>query len=163
DAALLLGLDDRPDPVGPRRRDRHSDVADDALRQAAGELLPGVAAVGRLVDAALGAARLQRPGPSVDLPEAGIKHARIRRVHDEVARARLVRDEQDLVPALAAVFRAEDAALRVAAPHVALRRDVDEVRVLRMHAHAGDLVRVLQAHVDPGFAAVGRLVDAVAV
>jgi hypothetical protein len=98
-----------------------------------------------------------------DLPERGVQDPRVRRIHREVRRARLVVDVQDLLPRFAAVLGTEDAALGVRAPDVALRRDVDEVGVLRVHAHARDLARVLESHVLPGAAGVGRLVHAVAV
>ncbi len=134
-----------------------------ALGKAARELLPRVAAVGRAPDSPLRTARLESPGLAVHLPEAGVEDPGIARVHAEVRGSRLVADEEDLLPCLAAVSGAEDAALGVGSPHVALRGDIDEVRVLRMNSHARDLVRVLQTDVLPGLPAVGGLVDAVAV
>ena len=74
--------------------------------------------------------------------------------------AGLVVDEEDLVPGLAAVDGLEDAAVGVVRPLVAAGRDVDDVGVGRMDDDAGDRVRVGQAHVRPGLAAVDRFEDA---
>src|SRR5215211_6359707 len=70
---------------------------------------------------------------------------------------------EHLLPTLAAIGRAEDAALGVRPPDVPERRDVDEVGVLRVDADAGDVAGVGEAAVRPGLAAIGGLVDTVAV
>src|SRR5204863_9517387 len=46
---------------------------------------------------------------------------------------------------------------------VAHRRDVNEIRIVRMHPHAGDVTRVGQADLFPALSGVGRLPQAVAV
>ena len=72
----LLRLDQRVDAPAVRRRDGDADLAPDALGQAvAGELLPGVAAVARDVEAAAGAAARQVPRAAPRLPEAGEEDA----------------------------------------------------------------------------------------
>ena len=159
----MLGLDEGVHAARARRRDRHADLAPEALGKALGQLLPGVAAVGRLPQARARAARDELPRAAHDLPEPGVEDPRVRRVHRQVRGAGLLVDVEDLLPRLAAVLRAEDPALGVGAPDVALRRDVDEVRIRRMDADARDLAGVAQPDVLPGPAAVGRLVDAVAV
>src|SRR6266545_4920840 len=111
----------------------------------------------------LRAARLERPGLAVHLPEAGVEDPRIVRIHAEVGGSGLVADEEDFLPGPAAVSRAKDSAVGIASPDVAERGNVDEVRIFRMDAHARDLVRALQSDVLPGLTAVGGLVHAVAV
>src|SRR5438067_13328238 len=70
DQAALLGLDDRPDAAG-LRPDRHADAPLDTARQArvVGDVGPGIAAVGRAVEAAVRTAALQAPGGPLDVPQ----------------------------------------------------------------------------------------------
>ena len=163
EAALLRVLDEGPHARGLRGGDRHGALGDDALGEALRQFLPRVATVDRLVDAAAGPAAVHRPRLAIDLPEGGVEDARVGRIHHEVRRAGLVVDEQHLLPALAAVKGAEDAAVRVRSPHMALRCHVDNVGVPRVDADAGDLLGVLKTDVRPGGAPVGGLVDAVTV
>ena len=88
--AAGIGLDVRPEPVGVRAGHGDADVSPEPFRQAgiAGDLRPVVAAVGRFEHPAAGAARRQHPGRAPRLPEAGVEHVRIVRVHREVADAR---------------------------------------------------------------------------
>src|SRR5215813_2745549 len=81
------------------------------------------------------------------LPERGVEHLGLARIHHEVGDAGGVVAEEDLLPRLAAVVRAIDASVGTGTEHVPLRADVDEVRVLRMDAHARDLPRVGKADV----------------
>ena len=97
------------------------------------------------------------------LPEPGVQHVGIGRVHGQVGRPGGVVAEEHLRPRLAAVLRAEDPALGVRPPHVPLRGHVHEVRIGRMHAHLRDLPRVVEPDVRPRLAAVGGLPHAVAV
>ena len=71
--------------------------------------------------------------------------------------------KEDALPGLAAIARAIDAALLVRAMRVTERGDVDEIGILRVDAHLADVARLREAAVRPGLAAVGGLVDAVAV
>src|SRR5207237_3511713 len=89
------------------------------------------------------------PRPTEDLPEARVQSAGIVGIHREVGGSRLLVDEEDLLPCLAAVFRAEDAALRVGPPDVSLSGDVHQVRVGRMDPDPRDLPRIAQTHVGP--------------
>src|SRR5204862_4044963 len=97
------------------------------------------------------------------LPQGGQESVRLGRVYDEVDDAGAVVLVQDLVPGLAAVARLVDAAVLVGAVQAAEGADVDGVRVLRVDDDLADLVGLLEADVRPGLAAVGALVDAVAV
>src|SRR5262249_50005390 len=119
--AGLLGLDDGPDAVAPGRGHADPDLALDAAGQArvVGEVRPGVAPVGRPVDPAVGAAARQCPEVAIPLPGGGVQDARVGRIEGEVDGARLVAAEEDLLPAPAAVPRAEDAALPVGPEGVA--------------------------------------------
>src|SRR5262249_42458733 len=77
--------------------------------------------------------------------------------------AGLLVDVEDLLPVLAAVGRLENAAVLAVAVQPAERADVDDVRVLGVNGDAADLEGLRQTHVLPSLAAVGGLVDAVAV
>src|SRR5439155_4460029 len=68
--AALLRLDQGVDAAAVRRGDGDADLAPGPLRQAAGQLLPGVAAVARDVQAAAGAAADELPRPPPGLPQA---------------------------------------------------------------------------------------------
>ena len=126
------------------------------------DLLPGLAAVGRLEEAAAGAAARHLVLDAVRLPQRGVDHARVLAIDRDVDRAGLGVAEQHLLPALAAVDRLEDAAL-VVVPAVASEvGDEDDVGVGGMDPDLRDRVGVLEADVGPGLAGVDRLVDAVA-
>ena len=88
--------------------------------------------------------------------------ARVVQIHRDVGAAGVLVDEQRLRPRLAAVGRAEDAALRLRAVGVAERAGEHDVRVLRVDDEARDAAGLLEAHQRPGLAGVGRLVDALA-
>ncbi len=157
------GLDERVDGVGLGGRDREADAAHLVLRQAARDLAPALAAVGRLVEARLGAAVDQREDVAPPLPRGGEQHVGIARVHDDVAHARVLADREHGRPGLAAVRRLVEAAVAAGRPERALRRDVDGVAVLRVDQDPADVLGALEPHVLPALAAVLALVDAVAV
>ena len=161
----LLGLDDGPHAVRPRGGDRDADLPLDALRQPGivRQVRPGVAPVDGLVEPAVRAAARERPEVPVDLPRRGVEDAGIRSVEGEVDRPGPFAPEEHALPIAPAVSGAEHAALGVRAEGVAQRRDVHEVRVLRMDLDPADVTGVGEAHVGPRLPAVGRLVDAVPV
>ena len=103
---------------------------------------------------------LEGPGLALGLPDGGEEDARVGRVHRQVDGAGAVADMEHLLPAGAAVTRAEDAALFVGAEDMAQGGNVDQVGVLRVYADAPDLSAVAQADVAPAGAGVGRAVDA---
>src|SRR5205807_1562520 len=130
---------------------------------ALGQLPPGGAAVGRFVQAAAGplpGSVLPRPLPR--RPQVGVDDLRVGRVEGEGDGAGVLVLGQHLVPGLAAVAGAEDAALGVGPVGVAEHGDEHPVRVARVDQHGPDLLAVAQADVLPGLAAVGRFVHAVA-
>ena len=160
-----IGFDDREYAIRIRRGHAEPDVAEDAVRHSGvvADITPGIAAVGGLEDAAPLSSRDQHPGRAPRLPERGIEYTRIRRIHDEVRGAGGIVAEENLVPAPAAVLAAKDAAIRSGRPDVALRGDVDEVGVRRVHAHLRDLAREREAERRPCLARVSGLPYAVAV
>ena len=161
--AALLGLDQGVDAARVGGRDRDADLAPDAFGQAvAFELLPGVAAVARDVEAAAGAAARQLPGPAARLPEAGEQRCSgsggSKATSEAPVSASFLRT---CCQRLAAVPGAVDAAFRVGAEGVAEHRGEGDVGILRVDDHGPDLAFLLP-DVRPGLAGVGRLVDAVA-
>ena len=124
---------------------------------------PRVATVGRLEDAAAFAARVEHPRRAARLPERGVDDVRIRGIEGEVGGARRVVPEQHLAPVLPAISAAIHTALRRRRPDVALRGDVNDIRVGRVHEHARDLSRELQSERRPRLSGVGRLPDTFAV
>ena len=163
--AAVGGLHQRPHALRIGRRDGDADAAEHAARQPGRvrDLGPGVAAVGALEQPAARSAAIHAPGLAADLPHRRVEHARIARVHRDIHRARGVAALQHLLPGGAAIGGAVDAAHFVGPPQVPERRHVDDVGILRMHAHRADVVAVLEADIAPGAAGIHALVDAVAV
>ncbi len=62
-------------------------------------------------------------------PGSGVEDARIVGIHREVVDADILVDVEDAIPRVAAIARAEEAALLVWTVGMAERGDVDEVRV----------------------------------
>src|SRR5581483_8551022 len=140
--AALVGLDHGVDAPAVGGGDGQLDLAPGAGRQplaalAAGalrdvlgdELRPGVAAVARGVQAAARPAAGQLPRFAARLPEPGEKHLRRRGVHRDVAGAGVLILVEDLLPGLAAIGGAVDAALLAWAEGVAQDGRVGDVGV----------------------------------
>src|SRR5439155_1638481 len=123
---------------------------------------PGVAAVGRLEQAAAGAAARHLILDAIRLPHCREQDVRIPAIDLDVHGARLAVAEQLPLPRLPAVGALVEAALvarRAVASEVG---DEDDVGVRRMDANLRDRVGVGEAGMGPRLAGVGRLVDAVA-
>ena len=132
-------------------------------RQAAVRVGPAAAAVCRFPDAALARARLDaRVAPLAPhaLPRCRVQRVRVRWIHHQIDGAGARALVEHLRPRPPAVGRLEDAAHLVLGPGVSGRRDVDDVRVGRVDQDAGDRVRVGEAGVAEGAAAVARLEQA---
>ena len=166
-------LDERIDPIAVAGREGDGEAAPGPLGQALGvvgvELGPRLAAVRGAVQRAAGgrvrrvAARAERPALAAEVPRAGEQDVRVLRIHGERrAAGRQVRALQDQAPGLAAVGRLVEAAVGAVAPQLARHADVDDVAVAGIDQNFGDVLGVRQAHVGPGLAAVGGLVDPVA-
>ena len=131
--------------------------------QAAGERIPGGAAIGGFEEAAVRAGEgAVFPGALLRLPEDGVDGLGIARVEGEIDGAGVFVLVEHLLPGLAAVGGAEDAALRVGAVGVAEHGDEEAVGIVRVDEDGGNLLAVAQAEVAPGLAGVGRFVHAVA-
>jgi hypothetical protein len=91
-----------------------------------------------------------------------IEDLRIQRIDDQIGGAGVFVDVQNFFPRRAAVGRLENSALGVRTPEVACGRDVNDVVVAGIDHDARDRARILESHILPRPAAVGRLVDAVA-
>src|SRR5262249_50065920 len=126
------------------------------------QLCPRIAAVGRLEHPRAWSAVPQQPRLAVDLPGRAVERIRVVVVDDQVNNAGAVVAKEDFLPHLAAVARAIDAALFVLAERMAERRDINDVRIRGMDAHASDGLRIVEAEVDPRLTRVVRSVNAVA-
>src|SRR5205823_5943443 len=132
--AALLGFNEGVDAARVGRGDGDTDLAPGARRQAVVlglvlQVLPTVAAVAGDVQAAAGAAGGHLPRLAAGLPQPGEEEARVVRVQADVAGAGVGVLLEHLLPRLAAVGGAVDAALRVGAEGVAQDRRVGDVRV----------------------------------
>src|SRR5262249_38096285 len=76
-------------------------------------------------------------------------------IHRDLRDARVLVDKERLLPGLAAVLRAIDAALLLRPVAVPDRADVNDVRVGGMDYDARDASCEFQTHMRPGLAAVG--------
>src|SRR3990170_2511564 len=75
--SLFTRRHDRIHLVRVRRRDRDADLPDEARRQAAGELGPGVAPVGGLVDPTFHGPAVKRPRLPLCAPHGRIEDPRV--------------------------------------------------------------------------------------
>jgi hypothetical protein len=96
------------------------------------------------------------------LPQRSEENVGIAWIKSDIDAARVLVLVEDLVPGLAAVEGAENAAFRVRAVGMAERGDERDIRITRIDDDFADGAGVAQADVLPGFAAVQCLVDAVA-
>ncbi len=87
----------------------------------------------------------------------------ITRVEHHIGDAGVLADGQDSLPGLAAVGGFVQAAIAARPPERTLGRHVDSVRIAGIEDDAGDVLRLFQPHVLPGFAAIVGAVDAVAI
>src|SRR5262249_49534428 len=124
---------------------------------------PRLAAVGRFVQGALGAAVDQRPDVAAALVGRGEEHVGGARGEHDVGDAGVVADRQHLVPGATAVGRLEQAPVAAGPPQRPLRRHVHGVGAARVDDDPADVLGGRQADVLPRLAAVVGAVDAVAV
>src|SRR5690606_20751333 len=89
--------------------------------------------------------------------------ARVAGFHREIRDACPITLIEHLLPGNAAIERAVHSAPLVAAPGVPQRADEHDVRVRWVDLDVTDVAGIGQPHVAPGSAAVGRLVDTIAV
>ena len=142
--------------------DVHADAALRPGRQAALDLRPGRAAVGRLPHAAARATAVHAPLRAPALVGGGVEHLVVGGIHHQLGGAGFVVHVQRALPRETAVGGLVDAALAARRPQIAEGRHVHDVEVDGIDQDARDLLRRAQTHVLPRAAAVGTLVDAVA-
>src|SRR4029077_10835951 len=129
----------------------------------AGQVGPGLAAVGRLVDPAPRSdvgGEVGEPGVVADLPGGGEDRGGRAGIGGEVDGAGVVVHEQHLLPALAAVGAAEDATLRIGAEDVPLDGGEHYVGVAGIDPQAADVAAGGEPPRLPGLAAVSGTEDA---
>ena len=156
-AGVAEALDHGVEHARIAARDLDVDLADQILGQAIGDVLPRLAAIGGLVDAALTGRTAADDVPALAeaLVHGGVENVGVLPVHFNVAATGLVVHEQRLLPGLAAVDGLEDAALVVRPERRTEGRQPHRVGVEGMHLDAADLARLLQAHELPLRAGVG--------
>src|SRR5205807_1576615 len=138
---------------------RQADASGWPLGKAVVEFLPGESAIYGAKDAARGAAAFQHPGMALHGPQTGEKDQGIIGVHDQRADAGGVVDKQGLLPGLAAIGGAKDAALSVGSPDMPQNTHDNDVGVVRINHDVGDLAGISKSHEFPGGPGIGREVD----
>lgn len=124
--------------------------------------LPSLARIGRAVNAAGGAARVEVPGFDVDLPHGGEKDIGVVGVNFDLIAARVFVQEKDAIPGFAPVGSLVHTALLLGRVGIAQGGDVDGVGIGGVHHNAPNASGFFQAQVPPAFAGIGRLVHAIA-
>ena len=164
-SAAIIGLDQRPDALGIDRRDADADDSQRRLRHAfvLGNFGPVLAAVGALPESRARSAAFEAIGRPLHSPKACVHDGGTGRVEGEIDRTHFLVDEEHLLPSRAAVGRAIDAALLVRAKEMPERRRINDVRILRMDAHASDMPAIRETDVLPRLARIHRFPHAVAV
>ena len=157
------GLDERVEGVGLGGSEGEADPAHLLLGEPLLDPLPGLAAVGRLVNTRPRAAVDEGEDVAPALVGGGDEGVGVAGVHDDVGHARVLVDREHGRPGLPAVCRLVEAAVAAGSPQRALGRHVDDVRVLRVNEDLADVLGGLEAHVLPALPAVLAPVDAVAV
>jgi len=155
-------LGDQVDDVRTRLSHADSDARHGLVRRGR-DFLPRDAAVARDVERRLLASVVEAPRLAAEGPHARVDVAGIRQVDVHVRAARVLVDEEHVLPRLSAVGGAEDAALPVGSPFVAHGADQRDVGVARIDDDALDALAVVEAEVGPRGAAVGGTVHPVAV
>ena len=152
-AATRADFEGRVDRRRLRARDVDADAADHRVagKAVAGQFRPALAAVGGLPQAAARAAAVEAPRRATALIRRRDKYVRIRRVHHDVGEAGFVVDELGVRPGLAAVAGLVEAALGVRSEQMPDRRDVGDVRILRVHDDPSDALCFLQPDVRKVF------------
>ncbi len=163
DGALVGGLDEGVDPFRILRRDGDVDLADRRFGQAVAlHAMPCCAGIVGDRDARAFAAAEHAPAVHHDFPGSRDQRVGVGGVHAEAGAAGIGVDEQRAGPGLAAVGGLENTALLLRAGEAAGGAHVDDIGIGGVHDDAADAAGFVEAHMGPGLAGVGRLVDAVA-
>jgi hypothetical protein len=127
-------------------------------------MVPALARVGALVDAAAGPAQVEGEGDPHLVVGGGVQDPGVHGVHGHVHHADVLpvhHRPQDLLPTPATVGGPVKAPLLVLGVEGTQGRHVDDIRVLGVDHHPSDVVGLGKAHVGPGHTCVRGLVDAV--
>src|SRR5207237_351685 len=165
DPALLRRIHQGIEPPRVRGDDADADSSKLLLgtRKSLRELPPGGAAVAGLEQPAAGPLPgAVFPGTLPRRPEDSINGLGGGRIERQGNGTRVFVLVKYLLPRVAAVGRAKDAALGVGAVRVTEHRDKHAASVARIDDERADLLSVAQADMPPGLAAVGGSVDPVA-
>ena len=152
---LDLGVHDAR--IRPRDLDRNAAIGP-GRQPRTGQFRPGAARILALPQRASRTTAIEAASRAPALVAGCEEHAGVGWIHHEVGEARVLVDVLDLRPGAPAIGRLVDAAIGTGAEQRTVRRDVNDVRVLRMEDDARDGLRLAQPDVRECPAAVGGLV-----
>src|SRR6185312_7558866 len=163
-AVCRIGSNGRIQPRRIARRDAKPDpgkpLAD--IGQTLCKLVPGRAAIGRLIQPAVGPVpRTVLPGTLAAGPEIGVYDLRIDRIDRDLDRPGVLIFVEHFVPVFAAIRASEYAAFRIRSVRMTEHGDKDAVRIFRIHRQPAHLLSLRQPDVHPCLAGVGGPVYAV--
>ncbi len=141
--------------------DVEPDASDFSGWKPAAKSCPDFTGVFSLVDSALRAAFFKMPGKPFFIICSGIEDIWIGVIDDEVNHTHFIIDIKNLLPGIAAVSCFENAALPVPGKEMTHGCHIDDVRIFGVDDDAGNMLRIAQAHVLPGLAAVQGFINAV--
>ena len=149
--------------LGIARCDRDPRAADPFGGEALGHRLPGGATIHRLPHPATRAVRRRVgvPGWATRIPESGVDDLGVGGIDRDIHRADVVVLEEHACPRLAAVDRAEEAAIVARRVERADGGDEGDVRILGIDRDAPDVLRAVEPAMRPRLAGVGGLVHPV--
>ena len=164
-AAVRSVGDGGVDSLGIGGGDGKRDSAQVARWQAVAELRPRLAGVGCFIDGAARSALGVEPGRSGSVPAGRVEGVGIGRIEDDLGDADVALADlhsERFGPRRSAVGCFVQTALGACGIKPTEGGDVDGVGISRMDDDAADVEGIIQSHVFPGGAGVGRLVDAIA-
>src|SRR5437762_12997152 len=142
----------------------HANAAERALGHAvAFNALPGCTVVVRTVETVFVTATVEHPRRAVAFPHCGEEHMGILRIENNVDATGALVEVENFLPGLTAITGAEDAAFGVRAVGMAESGDQGDVGIRGMDDDLADVASVFQTNVVPGFVALLRTIDAIAV
>ena len=168
DAGIFSGLHGGVNDVRPAARNGDADAADVIIgcRKSFGERMPSISAIGGFEEAAAGSdkgfAAANFPWRHTRSPQRGVNCLRICRIEGEIGGTGVFVLIKNFLKSLAAVGGAEDAALGVWTIRMAFGGDENAVGIFRIDENRGDLLRVAETEMRPGFSRVGGFVNAIA-
>src|SRR5262249_14736464 len=93
---------------------------------------------------------------------SSIQNLWLPRIDGNIDESSILVDVLDLLPGQAAILGLVQTPFFVRSPHMAERRNINDIWICRMNDDPANVVAVAQSHVLPSLAAVDRLVDTVA-